>query len=125
MKLRRNLCGLMGLLSLIGFIGVFTDNRGFLAFFAFVVDFEYFFIKSDEMLEEYMNKSASLAFYCGMITTAVATLIYFFVSSQAGNVALLTGLAWGWGVSVAVHGFSVGYYKFRESWVAGNDKEQD
>ncbi len=123
MQFRRNLCGLMGLLSLIGFIGVFTDNRGFLAFFAFVVDFEYFFIKSDEMLEEYMNKSASLAFYCGMITTAVVTLAYFFVSGQGGNAALLTGLASGWGVSVAVHGFSVGYYKFRESWVAGNDKE--
>ena len=70
--------------------------------------------------EEYMNKSASLAFYCGMITTALVTLICFFAGSQAGNTALLTGFASGWGVSVAVHGFSVGYYKFRESWVAAS-----
>ena len=33
-----------------------TEARSFLAFFAFAVDFEYFFLKSDEMLEEYMNK---------------------------------------------------------------------
>ncbi len=123
MKLKHKLCGLMGLLSLIGLIGVFTDHKAFLAFFAFAVDFEYFFMKSDEMVEEYMNKSASLAFYCGMITTALVTLICFFAGSQAGNTALLTGFASGWGVSVAVHGFSVGYYKFRESWVAASDQE--
>lgn len=123
MKLRRNLRGFIGLLSLLGFIGVFTENRGFLAFFAFIVDFEYFFISSDEMVEEYMNLSASLAFYCGMITTAIVTLVCFFFGGQEGNIALLTGFASGWGVSVAVHGFSIGYYRFKESWVAGNDKE--
>ncbi|MBS5064309.1 MAG: DUF3796 domain-containing protein [Hungatella hathewayi] len=125
MKSRRYLYGLMGLLSLLGFIGIFTEERGFLAFFAFVVDFEYFFIKSDEMLEEYMNKSASGAFYCGMVTTAVVALIGFFVKSQAGHEALLTGYASGWGVSVAVHGFSIGYYRFKEGWGLGYDKEQD
>ena len=57
MKSKRYLYGLMGLLSLLGFIGIFTEVKSFLGFFAFAVDFEYFFIKSDEMLEEYMNKS--------------------------------------------------------------------
>ncbi|WP_125142404.1 DUF3796 domain-containing protein [Clostridium transplantifaecale] len=123
MKLRRNLCGFTGLLSLLGFIGVFTENREFLAFFAFIVEFQYLFIKSDEMLEEYMNQSASTAFYCGMITTAIITLVCFFIGGREGNAALLTGFASGWGVSVAVHGFSIGYFRFRESWVAGNDKE--
>ncbi len=56
MKHRKYLYGSLGLLSLLGFIGIFTEERGFLAFFAFAVDFEYFFIKSDEMLEEYMNR---------------------------------------------------------------------
>ncbi|KXL54210.1 hypothetical protein CLNEO_04410 [Anaerotignum neopropionicum] len=123
MKLRCIMRGLMGLLSLLGFIGIYTGNKGFLAFFAFAVNFVYFFIKSDEMVEEYMNKAASLGFYCGMITTAIVTLICLFAGSQQGNAALLAGFASGWGVSVAVHGFSVGYYSFRESWVAGNDKE--
>lgn len=123
MKSRCNLYGFMGLLSLLGLIGVFTDNRSFLAFFAFVVDFEFFFIKTDEMLEEYMNKAAARAFYCGMITTAVVALVCFFVNRYAENVALLYGFASGWGVSVAVHGFSIGYYKFREGWGLEHDKE--
>lgn len=123
MKTRGYLYGCMGLLSLLGFIGVFTDERVFLAFFAFIVDFEYFFIKTDEMLEEYMNKSAARAFYCGMLTTAVVALICFFVNSHAGNVSLLYGFAAGWGISVAVHGISIGYYKFKESWSLEYDKE--
>ena len=123
MKTERRLHGLMGLLSLLGFIGVFTGEKSFLAFFAFIVHFEYFFIKSDEMLDEYMNRAASRAFYCGMITTAVVALVCFFISKHAGNVALLYGFASGWGVSVAVHGFSIGYYKFREGWGLEHDKE--
>ena len=122
MKFRRNLCGLTGLLSLIGFIGVFTEDRGFLAFFAFAVNFEYFFMKSDEMLEECMDKSASLVFYCAMIATAICTLISFFISGQDGHIALLTGTTLGWAVAVFVHSVSTVCYRFKESWVIGNDK---
>ena len=123
MKSKRYMYGLMGLLSLLGFIGIFTEERSFLAFFAFIVDFEYFFMKTDEMVEEYMNKSASRAFYCGMVTTAIVAMVSFFMNVNAGNVALLYGFASGWGVSVAVHGFSVGYYKFKESWGLEHDKK--
>lgn len=121
MKSKRYLYGLMGLLSLLGFIGIFTDERAFLAFFAFVVDFEYFFIKTDEMVEEYMNKSASRAFYCGMVTTAVVALTCFFVNKHTGNTALVYGFAAGWAVSVVVHGLSIGYYTFKESWGIEHD----
>ncbi|MFQ7454545.1 MAG: DUF3796 domain-containing protein [Flavonifractor plautii] len=34
--------GLIGLLSLLGFVGVFTGEKYFLGFFAFAVDFQYF-----------------------------------------------------------------------------------
>lgn len=80
MKSKNYLYGAMGFLSLLGFIGIFTDERIFLAFFAFVVDFEYFFIKTDEMSETYMNRSAAKAFYCGMITTAAVALFCFFIT---------------------------------------------
>lgn len=40
---------LIGLLSLLGFVGVFTGERYFLGFFAFAVDFQYFFTRADEM----------------------------------------------------------------------------
>ena len=93
----------------------------FLAFFAFAVDFEYFFMKSDEMLEMHMNKSASLAFYCGMITTTVVTLVYFFAMGKMGNDAFLNGLTYGWVVSVIIHAISTAYYGFRENWGMNDD----
>ena len=59
------LYGMLGFLSLLGFAGVFTEARGFLGFFAFAVDFQYFFLKSDEMLEAQLARSASRAFVSG------------------------------------------------------------
>ncbi len=123
MKSKRYLYGLMGLLSLLGFIGIFTEAKFFLAFFAFAVDFEYFFIKSDEMLEEYMNKSASRAFYCGMISVALVSFVCFFAGLKEEKEALITGLASGWAVSVAIYALSTAYYGFKEKWGLENDKE--
>ena len=123
MKSKRYLYGLMGLLSLLGFIGIFTEAKSFLAFFAFVVDFEYFFIKSDEMLEEYMNKSASRAFYCGMISVALVSFVCFFAGLKEEKEALITGLAFGWAVSVIIYALSTTYYGFKEKWGLENDKE--
>ena len=123
MKSKRYLYGLMGLLSLLGFIGIFKEAKSFLAFFAFAVDFEYFFIKSDEMLEEYMNKSASRAFYCGMISVALVSIVCFFAGLKEEKEALITGLASGWAVSVAIYALSTAYYGFKEKWGLENDKE--
>ena len=123
MKSKRYLYGLMGLLSLLGFIGIFTEAKSFLAFFAFAVDFEYFFIKSDEMLEEYMNKSASRAFYCGMISVALVSFVCFFAGIKEVKEALITGLAFGWAVSVIIYALSTAYYGFKEKWGLENDKE--
>ena len=62
--------GCLGFLSLLGILGIVTEERTFLAFFGFAVDFQYFFRKTDEMMIEYMNKSAARAFMCGMVLTA-------------------------------------------------------
>ena len=120
MQSRRNLYGLMGLLSLLGLIGIFTPAKSFLAFFAFVVDF---FIQSDEMMEEYMNKLTSRAFYCGMVSVAIVTCVCFFSGWKEENQALITGLAVGWAVSIAVYALSAAYYGFKEKWGLDNDKE--
>lgn len=53
---RRYLYGSLGLLSLLGFVGVLTQERVFLLFFAFAVDFGHWFRKNDEMVEDYMNR---------------------------------------------------------------------
>ena len=46
-------------------------GAGFLLFFAFAVDFGHWFRKNDEMVEDYMNRSAALAFYVGMAATGI------------------------------------------------------
>ena len=58
--------GLIGLLSLLGFVGVFTGEKYFLGFFAFAVDFQYFFAKADEMQEGQILRSAARGFFVGM-----------------------------------------------------------
>ena len=65
---------LWGFLSLLGFIGVFTEERSFLAFFAFAVDFQYFFLPSDEMAEAQLTRAAALGFVAGMLAMAAVTL---------------------------------------------------
>ena len=67
---KQTLYGMLGFLSLLGLVGVFTEERSFLAFFAFAVDFQYFFLKSDEMLEEQLARSASRAFVAVYALTA-------------------------------------------------------
>lgn len=111
--------GCLGFLSFLGFLGIFTEERSFLAFFGFAVNFEYFFMKTDEMMREYMNLSAARAFVCGMVTTAAVTL--FWAVTHGMEKALLSGLAWGWAVSVFVYALSTAYYGFRESWWAADD----
>lgn len=121
MKIRKYLYGSMGLLSLLGFIGVFTEEKNFLAFFAFVVHFEYFFMKSDEMLVEYMNKSASRAFYCGMLITVVTVVVNFSIQKYTGNASLLNGISYGWSASIIVYAFSTTFYGLKEKWGLSND----
>ena len=45
--------GCLGFLSLLGILGIVTEERTFLAFFGFAVDFQYFFRKTDD--EQYFH----------------------------------------------------------------------
>ena len=72
---KQNWYGLLGFLSLLGWIGVFTQERVFLLFFAFAVDFQYFFLPSDEMLEESMARCAARGFLFGVLSMAAAVLL--------------------------------------------------
>ena len=111
---KKNLYGYLGFLSLLGLIGVFTEERSFLAFFAFAVDFQYFFIPSDEMLEGYMSRSAARGFVFGMLSMAAAVLFAILVGMPSSQ-ALMSGCTLGWGVSVAVYALSSAYYGFKGS----------
>ena len=120
---RRALYGLLGLMSLLGFVGVFTQERVFLAFFAFAVDFSHFFQRKDEMVVDYMNRSAALGFYWGMAATGITAAGTFFLGGQGGYEALVTGLAAGWAVAVVVHALAELFYVTRERWGLAHDPE--
>ena len=90
MKKTYYLEGLLGLLSLLGFVGLFTEERMFLAFFAFACNFQYFFIPADEMMTAYMNRSAARAFYGDMFLTGGVALGGILAGLPAGR-ALLGG----------------------------------
>ena len=117
MKKKYYLEGMLGLLSLLGFVGVFTEERMFLAFFAFACNFQYFFIPADEMMTAYMNSSAARAFYGDMFLTGAVTLGCILAGLPAGR-ALLYGILAGWAAAVVVQSLSVSFYRFRESWGA-------
>ena len=117
MKLsKRWLYGSMGFLSLLGLIGIFTEERGFLAFFAFAVDFTHFFQRKDEMAVAYLNRSAALGFHWGMAATGVVAAGSFFLQGQESSQALVTGLAAGFAVAVVVHALAELYFVTRERW---------
>ena len=97
---KQNWYGLLGFLSLLGWIGVFTQERVFLLFFAFAVDFQYFFLPSDEMLEESMARCAARGFLFGVLSMAAAVLL---------------GCVLGFGIAVMVYELSSAYYGFQES----------
>lgn len=120
MKSRCYTEGMLGLLSLLGFVGIFTEHRSFLAFFAFAVDFQYFLTASDEMMREYMSRSAARAFYWNMLTTGAIALGAMLLGASAGK-SLLYGILIGWAVAVIVQALSVSYYRFKESWGLEHD----
>lgn len=121
MTVRKFLYGATGFLSLIGVIGVLGNEKGFLPFFVFAVNFEYWFMKQDEMLDDYMNKSASRGFYCGMIATACITLYLFLINKSSGNEAFTNRLALGWAIAVIVYSISTAYFGIKEKWGICND----
>ena len=113
---KQYLYGSLGFLSLLGLVGVFTQARSFLAFFAFAVDFQYFFLKSDEMLEAQLARSAARAFAAGMLVMAATVLGTLALGRLDPNRALLAGCAAGWAASVAVYALTAAWYGFRENW---------
>ena len=80
------------------------------------MDFEFFFLPSDEMVDSYMTRSAARGFFCGMLSVAVVALAAFFWTGRDGGEALAAAFSAGWAVSVVVYALSAAYYGFREKW---------
>lgn len=112
--------GLLGFLSLIGVVGLIIEEPAFYPFFAFVLFFEYFFIKPDEMFLENMRKAASWAFYVSLlVTTAGACCLALF--GQTAEYALRQGIGWGFACSLIVFSCTATYFEWKDSTGASND----
>ena len=62
-------------LGLVGLLGLFTKNPSFYGFFGFFGFFGFTNIKSDERLEENINKAARNTFFTTMIVLVLTIII--------------------------------------------------
>ena len=114
---KQKLYGMLGVLSLLGLVGIFTETRSFLAFFAFAVDFQYFFLPADEMTEARMARAGARAFVVGMLSMAAVTLGMLTLGAASPDRALTAG----WALSVVVFSLLCAWGELRESWGLGRD----
>jgi hypothetical protein len=56
----------------LGFLGLFTAQRGYLGFFGFLYYIRYFFVIPDELFRENVQKAATPAFFIGLTACAAA-----------------------------------------------------
>lgn len=103
--------GLIGLFSIIGVMGVITQNTSLYPFLAFVIFFEYLFVEPDEMFVSNMRKAASWAFYTELVITALITCIAIFLFPET---ALQKGAGAGFGVALVVFCLTTAYFDWKE-----------
>lgn len=113
--------GSLGLLSALGILGIYTENKLFLCFFAFLIHFKYLFIDIDEMLEDYTNKSAAFSFFAGNLVFVIISLYKFFVLNYGLYEYSIFALILAWTISIFVYTILIIIYEFREKLGMRND----
>lgn len=111
--------GFLGLLSLLGFIGLFTGEYWYLCFFFCAIDFRYFFINQDEFFEEQMKKAASTAFFSSLFIFIANTLLYWL--TQGVNIELDNSGKLGFVSSIIIFTLLTFYYEQLEKRVNDNE----
>ena len=92
-EMRRSLIGYLGFLGLLGLLGLITDNPGFFGFFGFFGFWSSMWGKSDERVDQNVNRACRNAF---VFTMAASALLFSYVA------ILRTAEAFQLAVSVAV-----------------------
>jgi hypothetical protein len=95
----KNKLGYFGALGFVGILGIITDNRYLLAFFAYFVFLRYFFVIPDELFKLNVQKAATPAFFVGIALQVLTIAVTAFTKDIT---QLVTGLALGFSVSTAV-----------------------
>ncbi len=110
--------GLIGLFSIVGVMGVVTQNTSLYPFLAFVVFFEYLFVEPDEMFVENMRKAASWAFYTQLAIVALITCASIVPFPET---ALQKGAAAGFGIALVVFCLTTAYFDWKDRRGVLND----
>ena len=63
-----NKLGLFSILALLGFLGFWTENKGFFGFFGFAAYLSYFNVLPDELFWQNVQKAATTAFFIQMLS---------------------------------------------------------
>ncbi|MHB8806208.1 MAG: DUF3796 domain-containing protein [Anaerolineaceae bacterium] len=108
----KNKLGYLGFIGFLGILGIVTDNKYFLAFFAFVVFFRYFAIKPDELFQLNVQKAATPAFFTEVAVQTITLAITAFTKNIA---QLITGLALSFSISIVVFILILTIYEYKES----------
>lgn len=103
--------GFIGCFSIIGILGLFTQNAALYPFLAFVIFFEYLFVEPDEMFVHNMRRAAAWAFYIHLGVTALITCLAIVPFPE---VALQKGAAAGFGVALAVFCLATAYFDWQD-----------
>ena len=109
---RFNYLGLLSLLSLIAILGFTTDEIGWFGFFGFFYYIRYFRVIPDEFFLENVRKTATLAFFSGLLSLVV----YVFALSLfvAPKQAAATAFALSFATSVIVFSLALAFCEWRE-----------
>ena len=107
----KNKFGFVGLLSLLGFVGVFTEHRWFMTYFILVAYFSYFRVIPDEMFRDMVKKCAAAAFFVNLAVTSVAMLVFWLVGMDE---IVLSANGIGWTAAFATFFFTFPILEIRE-----------
>lgn len=95
----KNKLGFLSLLALFGLLGIFTENKACLGFWAFLYYTRYFYIKPDKIFYDHVLKSAACGFTAGIALSFLSVIL----EALFGNISfLIYGMGAGTVISVIV-----------------------
>lgn len=112
--------GFLGFFSLVGLLGFWTHDPMYFPFLGFLLFFEYFFVKTDEMFIDNMRKAAAWAFYADLAATTIFTCYYAMIKQNSGA-ALTKGIGLGFGVAIFVFCFVTACFDWKDRRGVSND----
>lgn len=71
-----NYFGLLGFMSILGFLGFYTENKSMFLYFCYLPYFMYFKVIPDESFKENVRKSATVAYIVSFVISCISIVFY-------------------------------------------------